>query len=378
MKLGGKPHAADSLTALGVAAMVMLSGSCGGVTAKLTDASASLYSRHDDDDTTIWSPRARAAAQIGERTTVKATYMMDAWSSASIDIRTSATPVVREVRHEIEAGGGYQFDDATLSGGYRYSTENDYWSHGGVLTLAVDFAQRNTTISLSAVGAHDLVGKDGDPHFERPLDSGGGRFTWTQVWTSESLLEVSWETLFLTGFQASPYRWVALGVDGLCAGAAPYCVPEFVPDERFRHALGAQFRRALGADWSAGATYRFYADSWGVLSHTIEPSVTYRIGSAAELSADYRYYTQNEADFYLPRYGIRGDRTSYATRDRKLSAMYSHTAGLTYSHRVPIGADSALVFSVRGSGTLYHYLAYVGLDDVKALELMGLVAFERR
>lgn len=357
----------------------LLSGSCGSMSGKLTNASASVYTRHDDDDTTIWSPRTRVAGQIGERTTVEAAYMMDAWTSASIDIRTSATPAVHELRHEVEAGAGYQFDDATLSAGYRYSTENDYWSHGGVLTLALDLAQNNTTLALSVVGAHDIVGKFGDPHFERPLDSAGGRFTWTQVLTRESLVQFAWETIFLTGFQASPYRWVALGVDGLCAGEAPYCIPEYVPETRLRHALGAQFRQALGADWSANAEYRLYADSWGVLSHTIEPSVTYRISRESELSADYRYHTQNEADFYRPRYGSSGDRTAYATRDRKLSAMYSHSAGLSYSQRVPLGTNgAALVFEARSSATFYRYLAYVGLDSVKAIELTGLVGFEHR
>jgi hypothetical protein len=358
--------------------MALVCGSCG-VTGKLTDASASVYSRHDDDETTVWSPRTHVAGQIEERATVEAAYMMDAWSSASIDIRTSATPVVREIRHEVEAGAGYQFDDATLSAGYRYSTENDYWSHGAVLTLALDLAEKSTTLALSAVGAHDLVGKYGDRRFERPLDSVGGRFTWTQILTPESLVQLSWETMFLTGFQASPYRWVALGVAGLCAGDAPYCIPEYVPDQRFRHAVAAEFRHALGAHGSGGAAYRAYADSWGVRSHTLEPSITFRFSDAVELSADYRYYTQNEAGFYRPRYGVRRASTGYATRDRKLSAMYSHAAGLSYAHRVSVGTGgAALRFALRGSGTLYRYLAYVGLDEVRAIEVTGLVGFEHR
>jgi Protein of unknown function (DUF3570) len=364
---------------LAAAALALLAGSCGGVRAELVDATASVYTRQDTDETSIWSPRARVAGLVDERATLEAAYMMDAWTSASIDIRTSATPAVHELRHEVEATAGYVFDDATLTGGYRYSTENDYWSHGGVMTLALDLAERNTTLALSLFGALDTVGKEGDPRYERPLDSLGGRLTWTQVLTEQSLMQLSWETTYLSGFQASPYRWVALGSDGVCAGAAPYCVPESAPDARFRHALGANYRHALGARASLGLGYRYYTDSWNLHSHTLEPDFSLRLGKTIELKADYRYYTQDEADFYRPSYTQDADETGYVTRDRKLSPLYSHTLGLAYAQRWDVADDgSALSLALRSAVTTYRYLAYVGLTDVQALELTALLRFEHR
>jgi hypothetical protein len=154
-------------------------------------------------------------------------------------------------------------------------------------------------------------------------------------------------------------------------------VPERTPEERFRHALGARYRRALGARWSVGLGYRFYVDSWALQSHTLEPDLTLRMGRSGELKADYRYYTQNDADFYRERYRSGSSEPQYLTRDRKLSAMYSHTVGLEYLHRWLLGSgESALSFALRSSVTQYEYLAYVGLEHVRALELTGLIAFE--
>lgn len=359
-----------------VFALSLFASGCGGLSAELVDASAALYTRRDTDETSIWSPRARVAGQVEERVELEAAYMMDAWTSASIDIRTSATQAVHELRHEVEAGAGYVFDTATLSAGYRYSIENDYWSHGGVTTLALDLAERNTTLALSVFGALDTVGKEGDPRYERPLDSLGARFTWTQVSSEDGLMQLSWETTYLNGFQASPYRWVALGSDELCAGAAPYCVPESAPDQRFRHALGASYRHALGARTSLGLGYRFYFDSWSLQSHTLEPDVSFRLGKTIELKADYRYYTQGAAKFYRPSYTEDAD-TGYVTRDRKLSPMYSHALGLAYGQRWEVTDEgSALSLALRGAVTTYRYLEYVGLTHVEALELTGLLRFE--
>lgn len=350
---------------------------CSSVSTRVAKTAASLYTRHDSDHTEIWSPRANVAVNIDERAEVSAGYTMDAWTSASIDIRTSATKAIHELRHEFEAGTSYVLDDLTLSGGYRYSTENDYWSHGGVLGAALDLAQRNTTLALNVFGAHDTVGRFGDALFRYPLDSLGGRFTWTQVLGEQSLAQLSWETTFLTGFQESPYRWVAVGGNGTCAALSPYCLPENVPDQRCRHALGGRYRFAVGERWSFGVGYRFYFDSWGVMSHTIEPEAVVNLSKNDELSADYRYYTQNDADFYRARYRNRADGGGLLTRDRKLSAFYSHAVGLSYTHREPLGGDGVvLVVSARASGTLYEYLAYVGLQQVRALELTGALSLE--
>ncbi len=360
----------------------VLAASCERAPAAVTTASSALYSRADSNRTTVWSPRMRVAGTVGESFGVETAIALDAWTGASVDIVTAATKAVSEVRKEITSGGYYALPHVTIGGGYRYSTENDYWSNGGVGTLTIDLADKNTTIALAGFGSRDTVGRSHDPGFREPQSSAGGRVSLTQILSAESLMQLTWETTHVVGYQASPYRFVAVGGDGTCRGtpstaanAVDGCGPERVPDERYRHAATARGRYALGEHVSTGLEYRFYFDSWGVRSHTIMPDVAFRLGDDTLLSFDYRYYTQGEADFYKPRYLDPRDALGYRTRDRELSALYSNRLGLRFQHDVELGGGSCvLTTALRTSVTRYRYLAFVGLSRVDAIEATLLLS----
>src|SRR5262245_39639311 len=102
------------------------------VPARAQEAATAIYVRTDSDRTVVVAPRLRAQAAIGEATHVSATYAVDVWTSASIDIRTSASKVpVTEQRDEIDLSLDHEFENVNLTFAYRYSTEPDYVSHGG-------------------------------------------------------------------------------------------------------------------------------------------------------------------------------------------------------------------------------------------------------
>ncbi|HTU59832.1 MAG TPA: DUF3570 domain-containing protein, partial [Polyangiales bacterium] len=230
--------------------------SCGGAesTSVKTTLASALYVRTDSNATTVWAPRERLATRIADTAGLEATFAVDAWTSASVDIvtaatrnlRTGAPHVVQEVRKEVTGGAYYEFGVVTLSGGYRYSAENDYWSHGGVGNLTIDLASKNTTLVFTGLGSSDQVGRSGDPFWRAQQSSMGGRISLTQVLDTKTLMQLSWETTRVAGYQASPYRFVAIGGAGTCKSTASLCVPEFVPDERYRSAAVARARRALG------------------------------------------------------------------------------------------------------------------------------------
>jgi len=365
----------------------LLSVSCTDTkTVGVTTAASALYSRADTNATTVWSPRMRVAGKVGESLGVETAIALDAWTGASVDVTTAATKAIHEIRKEVTAGGYYELPHVTVGGGYRYSTENDYWSNGGVGTLTIDMADKNTTLALAGFGSRDTVGRAHDPGFKQPQSSAGGRLSLTQILDASSLLQVAWETTRISGYQASPYRFVAVGGTGICRGtpstsvtAIDSCGPELVPDERYRHAASARGRRALGEHVSTGLEYRFYFDSWGVLSHTIMPDLTLRLSEYDTLAFDYRYYTQGAADFYKPRYLAASDALGYRTRDRELSELYSHRLGLRFAHAFEF-ADGARVLTtaLRSSVTRYKYLAFVGLSSVDALEATLLISLDWR
>lgn len=346
-------------------------GSCGtSGSPGVTSVASALYMRVDSNATTVWAPRTSVAARVTESAGVEAAFAVDSWTGASIDVVTAATHAIHEVRKEVTAGGYYEFEDLTISGGYRYSTENDYWSNGGVVNGTVDMANNNTTLGFSLFGSSDTVGRAGDPAFDRPQGSMGARVSLTQVIDTETVAQVSWETTRVTGYQAGPYRYVALGGDGTCAGSAPYCVPEVVPEVRVRNAAVGRIRRAFGERVSLGAEYRLYVDDWSLISHTITPDIALLVGEHGTLTASYRYYTQGDASFYQKYYVDQTAVPEYVTRDRELSAFYSNRFGLGYLHEFPLGEDESTVLraALRLGFTRYEYLDFAGLTNVNAFE----------
>ncbi|MCX5746263.1 MAG: DUF3570 domain-containing protein [Proteobacteria bacterium] len=321
------------------------------------------------------SPQVHVAAAL-DKVTVETTYAVDAWTGASVDVVTAATAAIHEVRNEVTAVVGYDAGIAQLAASYRYSTEPDYGSHGVVLGGKRELAHKNTTVGLDLLLSRDTVGRAGDPQFEEALGSVGARAAITQILDRRTLAELAWETTRLDGFQASPYRFVAIGGEGTCATGAPYCVPESVPSTRTRNAATLRARRALDGELSAGVDYRFYFDSWGLRSHTVQPDLTYRISSDALVAVRYRYYTQNEARFYRPRYLDLMD-TGHVTRDRKLSASYAHEIGANYLHRFEVpDHDLVIVAGLRASASYLEYLEFVGLRSVYAYEATALFGLE--
>lgn len=368
-----KPRRASGC-ALFLGSFVVGAFSCGGP-ARTTLASSSVYVRADTDRTTVVSPEIRAAAAVGERVTVEASEVVDAWTGASIDVITAATGTIRERRFETNAQVGYRGDLWAFALGLRHSFENDYGSLGGSLRLAADVFQRNTTLALVGFGSTDAVGRAGDPGFRRGVVQLGGRVSVTQVLTRSTLAELQWESVRLEGYQASPYRFVGVGGDGVCGGRAVFCLPEHVPDGRLRNAPSIRLRQALSTRASLGCDYRFYFDSWGLQSHTIEPDLAWLMGRSGTLSVSFRHHTQGRADFYRARYlGLDGSE-GFFTRDRKLSTFSYHGVGLSYVHDLRLRDEgTVLQLGARAAFTRFHYLEFLGLERVSVLETTAYVA----
>lgn len=346
---------------------------------------SSLYMRSDTDGTTVISPRLRAAGQVDSETRVDASYTVDVWSSASIDIRSAATKRIYEQRDELDFAASHIIDSSTLSASYRYSKENDYESHGGTASLSQDFAEKATNLLLSLSGIFDTVGRSGDTDFAKPLSTLGARAALTQILDPEMLVQLSYDIFLLNGFQESPYRKVRL-----LDSSVPGCVPpedplslaatdlngcriyEKVPDSRMRHAFAIQGRRSLGSDMSIGLGYRFYLDNWNLKSHTVEARIAYLPSDDVTLTLRYRFYTQGAASFYKPYYT---DSDTDRTNDRELSSLTSHRIGLDAEREFSVGPltiNGALSAGI----THYDYAEFPGLSTVQAFELTTALSSE--
>jgi hypothetical protein len=336
-------------------------------------ARGGIYVRADTDRTTVVSPRAHLRQPLGDPgQRLDITYSLDAWTSASVDIRTAATPVVREVRHEGVLGFERERGHTTWSLGYRVSREPDYLANAATLAGQVDLARRTVTLAARLVGALDRVGRAGDRDFHEPLRTGAALVSAAFVPTRTTLLHLAYELRGALGYMASPYRFVAVGAgDGLCGAATEFCLPETHPRRRARHAWVARARQALGRRLALAASYRFYVDSWRLRAHTAALELAATPGRRTLLALEYRVHAQSGASFYRAHYLSPGT-GGYFTRDRELSSLASQRLALhaTWTRELP---RAALELGALAAGTRIAYDDFVGLSRVWALELSALL-----
>ena len=336
--------------------------------ARADQAATALYVRTDSDQTTVISPRARAQKRLGESTQVDVTYAADIWTSASIDIRTSASVrPVTEQRDEIDVGLSQAWEDVHVRSAYRFSTEHDYTSHGVTLGAGVDLAQNAATLDLNLHAIGDTVGQSGNPSFARALTTLDASLTFTQVLDPHMFVQLTYEVAHNRGYQASPYRYVGAGGTGAGCLDASLCLPERVPGLRTRHAFALLARRAFTDALSLGLNYRYYFDDWSLGSHTALIDMGINVAEHMLLALRYRFYTQAAVSFYQMRYASLGT-DQYRTRDRELSDMTYHRVGAELERSFPVG-DGKLAVTLSLSGNFYNYAAFVGLDTISALEL---------
>jgi hypothetical protein len=349
-----------------------------GVSARADDVASALYVRTDTDHTTVISPRIRASQDWGETTRTDVTYSADVWTSASIDIRASASVrPVTEQRDEIDFSLKQDLGDFHLHADYRFSTEPDYKSHGLFLGAAYDLADKAAKLDANVRLLTDTVGRAGNPSFARAQGTVDASLAYTQLLDQITLVQFTYEAAHIEGYQASPYRFVGMGSGstGYACLDAARCMAERVPERRTRNAFAALVRRALSDNVSVGINYRYYLDDWKLTSHTLLADLTLRIGEHSLLQLRYRYYAQGHASFYRMRY-LTLD-SVYRTRDRELSALSYQRAGIEFERNFALrirGGQLAAIVSV--SGNRYHYDEFVGLGYVSALEISAALVLE--
>jgi len=357
--------------------------SCAGLlsvsAAHADELAAALYVRGDSDHTTVISPHVRAKKRLADNVAVDVSYAADVWTSASIDIRASASVrPVTEQRDELNLRLNGDWTDLHLRGGYRLSLEPDYASHGASVGAAYDLPGKSSVLDANLQVLFDAVGRSGDPQFSRALNTVDARLSFTQLLDALTILQATYELAHNQGYQASPYRFVGFGrsASGFGCLGAESCLPELVPRARTRHALALSLRRAQTKELSLGATYRYYLDDWSLGSHTLQVELGWNVAERSLLELRYRYYSQRGVDFYRRRY-LDLDEAGYHTRDRELSGMSSHRGGVEFEQNFPLrGRAGRLAATLAVSGDVYHYRDFVGLGYVRALEVTAALLLE--
>jgi hypothetical protein len=312
-------------------------------------ARATLY--QDDDDTTVFTGAVEANAIVEDVVGARASYVVDAVTTASVDVIAAATERWDERRDEVRGGLDLYLDHASISATVARSTENDYASWRFAGGASVDLASHATTLAIGFGLTLSEVGRADDPSFAAAQRVLGGDLRLVQVVDERTLVAVGYGLARVDGYQASPYRYVRIG-DGSFSR-------ERHPDERTRHTFVFRIRRMLGDDVALAIDERVYADDWSLLATSTNATLTFSISEALDLEVRNRFHFQSAASFWQESYA---QETRFVSNDRELAtSLDDYAGGAAVVTLEDVGPFAALRFDLRADVFYYHYFDYAYL-----------------
>ncbi|MGV3538202.1 MAG: DUF3570 domain-containing protein [Rufibacter sp.] len=262
-------------------------------------------------------------------------------------------------------------DDAkgySIGAGVSVSTEYDYFSKGVNINFAKSSKDRNREVGLSLSAFLDtwsmiypielrtLVTPAGsianpDASGTNPRNSYNGSISLAQVINKRLQASLMLEGAYQTGQLATPYQRVYFTDNTVHV--------EKLPDTRLKIPIGLRVNYFATDRILVKTFYRFYKDDWGILAHTAEVELPYKLTPFLSVSPFYRFYSQSAADYFAPHQKHTAQAEFY-TSDYDLSAFNSHLVGLNLRYNAADG-----IFGIKKFNTLEvrydHYSRDTGL-----------------
>ncbi len=330
------PAAAAAVTSMhlrraSIAAVVLLLATAGTATAGVLpdDRGDILYHLYDGGGIEISGPSILVRKKVGKSVSLVANYYVDMVSSASIDVVTTASPYTEE-REQMSLGMDYLRGNTTMSISYTNSEESDFIADSYSFKVSQDMFGDLTTLTLAYSLGNNEIGRSDDDTFLRYADAQFYSIGLTQIITRNLIMGLNVETITDEGFLNNPYRSVRYFDPSSPIGYSYEA--ELYPNTRTSTAVGLRARYYLPWRAALQGDYRFYTDTWGILSHTGAISYTHPWGPFT-FTGKYRFYTQDPADFYQDLFS-RSEATNFRARDKELSQFVSQNFRLQASYEV--------------------------------------------
>jgi len=303
----------------------------------------------DSDRTTVIRGLATLAKTFG-RFSISAGAVVDAVTSASVDVRSSPAlgkvDVVTSASGRSSTSGGQMSDTrylGTVGGGWKDSnghalnltsavaTERDYASISGGINGSVDVMQRNVTLLGGVTVTDNWVSSVLDMTLHRKMAAVAWTAGVARVLTPSDAIRLRYDGKASEGYQASPYRAVRFGDWSTSFGAGGQIMfantigsadglAELLPESRISHAATFEWVHSLRLGLGLHPAVRVSHDSWGI--NTVTPSVDLRLVTTNwRMQFGYRYYRQSRANFFATKYTADPSTYDYYTSDKELGSV---------------------------------------------------------
>ena len=222
---------------------------------------------------------------------------------------------IQDNRVEVGVTTRYFWADGNAGFAVSHSDEDDYEATALTFDASWNTADDARTWSTSLSSSSDKLNPTQEvipvSITEEDLDTQSGYFGVSQILSRTAIARIGLSYTLSKGYLSDPYKF-----------------RDQRPDTHERLSLSAGYRRFLpDADASLQVDYRYYADSWGTDSHTVELAWAQNLPGSL-LTPYVRYYTQREADFFSV---IADTESQYYADDYRLSSYGAVTLGARWA-----------------------------------------------
>ena len=180
-----------------------------------------LYHRYDGGGVTVDGPSVLVRKNVGDSVSIGANYYTDNVTSASIDVKVSASEYT-EQRDEYGFNVDYLRQKTTMSAGYTKSDESDYTAETYSLGISQDMFGDLTTVSMGIAYGDNTVEQNGNPDFSEDVDVRSYRIGISQIFTKSLIMAFAFETISDEGYLNNPYRSVRTSTSSE-KSSLPFC-----------------------------------------------------------------------------------------------------------------------------------------------------------
>ncbi len=263
-------------------------------------------------------------------------YVLPDANGKPVQVMSGAS--IREERMVVQGDWNHELSRLStlkLSGGY--SGEDDYQSLQAGLEATWASADQMQVLMVGAGYSADTVEptEGGSATYptrtvEADKDTITAFASLEQVLGPRTRLQLAVSGLWQDGFLSDPYKLAYVA-------ATTSTVADSRPDERMGGAVSLMLRHNLGftgllQGLVAQADYRYYQDDWEIEAHSLTLGLLRSQGNW-QWAANLRWYSQSQAGFYAPFYGVaRSD--GLASSDYRLSPFGALGVGLDLKRRI--------------------------------------------
>ena len=231
-------------------------------------------------------------------------------------------PVISDERYALDIQMNYAMKDFLVGIGGGFSTERDYSSNFGNLSVQYEFNNNLTTVSTGFNYSADKVEPVGR-NFKKDRNSQQLLLGASHVFTKNLVFQSTLTYNRQSGYLNDPYKRVFFVDGGI--------LDENRPGRRNMWSILNRFTHFIPfADASVHLDYRFFSDNWGINSHTFELSWFQPLGDGWAVRPRVRYYSQTQADFYQPFFIDTAGATNFSS-DYRLAEFGAISGGISLS-----------------------------------------------